>query len=502
MSETPPEIDRQLHRWIGALLDGSITPEDRAALASRLDTDKAARRAYIDAVDMHCEIADVLHTETDAAPSLPIYREGCEPRQRSLRGAMVIAIGIAAAIALSAAAFAIYVFAFNEPAVQPTDPLRRGPAVATLLEASGTVMINDKVANQGDAYAAGSYSLASGSAEFMLTSGATVQMRGRSNLTVHSSMDVTLSRGAARFHCPESAQGFAVRLLDGHRVVDLGTSFSVFNERGVGTAVYVHDGVVVMDGPDMPAMGMIGGQLVALDTTGDWAGSDSFALVLDGDWDAPAAVAALLPHVLERDGQLVLHESFSRGDADGRTSDERAMRFDHGPMRNPVSLDGDHAHLTLAAWVKLDQSTAPLRVLAINQQWGPAGHFSWDIRDGNHLCLAVSGNGSPHYHSSIAFDASHFDRWLHVAVVYDSERAAVEHYVDGRLVSSESITSAMPLRPGALMVGQWKTEDPRPLLGAMDELLMINAALSAKQIESLYRMGSVESEPKPQGDLP
>lgn len=504
MSSAPREIERDLHRWISAMLDGSITPTDRAALAERLDSDTAARRVYIDAVDMHCEIADVLHTEGEAveAKTYPIYREGCEPRPRDWRRVFIAAIGVAAAILLTAGAVAIYVFAFGAPSVEPRDPKPRARTVATLIGASGTVIVNNDVANPGHEYAAGAHSIASGSAEFMLTSGTTVEMHGRSNLTVHNAMDVTLSNGAARFHCPKSAHGFAVRLLDGHRVVDLGTSFSVVNERGVGTAVYVHDGFVLVGDPQGTTVGITENRLAGLDADGRWVVADTLDAALANAWAAPGAVAALLPHVIEGEGRLVSHDGFAGADAAGRDDRDRAMRFDADGRRDPVQLAGDYEQVTFAAWVKLDTSDAPLRVLAISQVWGPAGHFSWDIRNGDRLCLAVSGNGSPHYHAPIVFDGSHFDRWLHIAVVYDSDRAVVEHYVDGQRVSSESITKAMPLRPRAMTLGHWHEQDPRPLRGAMDDLLMIKAALTAKQVESLYRMGSVETDPQPQGDLP
>ena len=87
-------------------------------------------------------------------------------------------------------------------------------------------------------------------------------------------------------------------------------------------------------------------------------------------------------------------------------------------------------------------------------------------------------------------------QWMHVASVFDPSNHTVSHYVNGKRLSRESITPEFHierLRIGNGEIGNWGQpfrETPwfaiRNLNGRIDELAILNAALTDAEIESLH----------------
>jgi hypothetical protein len=92
-------------------------------------------------------------------------------------------------------------------------------------------------------------------------------------------------------------------------------------------------------------------------------------------------------------------------------------------------------------------------------------------------------------------------QWVHLAAVYDPASRSVTHYVNGTVVCREEIKDEFvidTLQIGAAEIGNWgqpfrKTPDfaVRNLDGVVDEMIILNAALSSDEIHDIYVVGHV-----------
>ena len=88
-------------------------------------------------------------------------------------------------------------------------------------------------------------------------------------------------------------------------------------------------------------------------------------------------------------------------------------------------------------------------------------------------------------------------KWIHLTSVFDPVNREVCHYVDGKQVSKEVMKPTMvidKLHIGNAEIGNWgdpfRRDEPhfaiRNLNGRIDELVLLNAALSPGEVHSLY----------------
>ena len=91
-----------------------------------------------------------------------------------------------------------------------------------------------------------------------------------------------------------------------------------------------------------------------------------------------------------------------------------------------------------------------------------------------------------------AFDLG---RWIHLAVVYNSQEKRVTHYLNGRVVGQMSKQEMPPLNIGQAQIGNWMTfrpNDPsaiRNFNGRIDELAVFSEPLNTSEIEEIYEIG-------------
>ena len=152
-----------------------------------------------------------------------------------------------AATLLAACGLAIYLLAFSAAPIDdpdPVDPNQTGPSVATLIHNTGNLRTPHGYPAEGDDYSAGEYTLASGTAEFMLTNSVNVKLRGDTRLHMRHDMNVSLTRGSAEFVVPPGAKGFTVELPGQSQIIDFGTAFSASIDEAGETRVHVTEGAV------------------------------------------------------------------------------------------------------------------------------------------------------------------------------------------------------------------------------------------------------------------
>jgi Concanavalin A-like lectin/glucanases superfamily len=150
-----------------------------------------------------------------------------------------------------------------------------------------------------------------------------------------------------------------------------------------------------------------------------------------------------------------------------------------------------------------------------------AGGLHWQIGEGGKLVLGVKApKGLPpaergglgalgklvrgvkappgvpdgHYHAPDVFGPKRFGKWVQLAVVYDSHRRRVTHYVDGRPAARLPVLFDAPLRIEDAEIGNWNpagnpSAAVRHLDGRMDEFLLFSRALDDQEIGRLYAEG-------------
>lgn len=157
---------------------------------------------------------------------------------------------------------------------------------------------------------------------------------------------------------------------------------------------------------------------------------------------------------------------------------------------------GESDKVSIATWVKLDELPRLSTIVAANgpdsSRQGSAGTAAL-LTSAGYPKLAIIGNGSIQFSmsgcnptdqtSDFKFSAATLGKWAHIAVVYDSAARTLSFYVDGKLDSTRTYTQAQAasmthgLRVGATEYGGYFD-------GKIDDLLITNRALVAKQIES------------------
>ncbi|MBI1370058.1 MAG: hypothetical protein GC162_15565 [Planctomycetes bacterium] len=202
---------------------------------NHLLSSNAALRAYFVALCTDAQIMRHAMTQRDhesflgeRLAQIASQRRSIPIRREPVRGAkrFPLHVVLPAAAIVIACSIALYVMSHRSGKPTVNRPLIEHP-VATLIDTTGSALVNDIVADPGFEYAAGTYSIGSGSAQFLLTSRVTVNLRGATSIVMHDPMHATLQRGWASFDCPHEARGFTVDLPDGSHITDLGTAFNV-----------------------------------------------------------------------------------------------------------------------------------------------------------------------------------------------------------------------------------------------------------------------------------
>ncbi len=354
--------------------------------------------------------------------------------------------------------------------------------------------------------------LNSGLAEVTFADGAVVVLEGPCEFSIESSSAGRLDSGSLRATVPPAASGFAIASPFA-RIVDLGTEFGVQVHSGGDVDVMVFDGKV--DCIPLPEAGsgaarvqLVGGQSARVASNGQ-------QVMVQENGDADVAAAWKKRTTIQRpvakssagsrealaelraDPALIALFDFESADpstgsfrkARGRWHDSVAAEFFTAGDYIDVSVGEGRAwpQLTLAAWVRMDHFSESLQSLMHTNGWGDEslGSMHWMINDKHSMRFAVVDQTHPDSQISLQ---PHQGRWLHLAVVYDSEHGTTRFYVNGELDNEVQVAEAAPIRLGPAQVGNWSAGE-RPLGGRMDELVVLGRAMSDDEIRKMFAAG-------------
>ncbi len=404
---------------------------------------------------------------------------------------------------------------------------------------------------EGDVIDRGRLGFDSGTIEIDLFCGARLVVEGPAELEIVSDWSVELESGRLRALVPPAARGFVVRAAE-HEIVDLGTEFAI-SVADDGARVAVVDGEVELRSEVAPVRRLTTGQAQQLKGDGgDGLDLSRLATVREFDrrfaaarrqrwqqWQAAAERWAEDPRTI---AYFPIHARFDASQrlvpSAGRTGGScnalavgpvatgpgrfgeftSALSFERPGARLRTLIDGEFSALTLSCWVRIDSLQNRYNALFMADGY-ENGEPHWQIRDDGRMMLSVMVDDSQDveffnkrdrrlvrdaglhrvYYTPPIWSEDDSGQWLHLAAVYDPENRRVRQYVNGAIVSEEVIADRMlvrRLRIGAAEIGNWGQpfrDTPwfavRNLDGMIDEMWVLDAALSADEIRQLYEMG-------------
>lgn len=244
-AKLPPKDELSaVDRLASALIDGTSTTADQAALESLLLDSPEARERFRTLLQ-----AESILAWKFAVPGRHLSagldhggRAAVEVSERvARRPALHLGRPLLAALAAIAAVVAVLAI---RPLLRSDQPATASlPIAARLVDATNARWADDRIVVLGAAVPQGPLRLLGGAAQIAFESGALVTLNGPAEIEVLGSRRLFLRSGRIVPFVPPSATGFTVVSPTGE-VIDLGTEFSVNVDASGRTEVYVLQGEV------------------------------------------------------------------------------------------------------------------------------------------------------------------------------------------------------------------------------------------------------------------
>jgi ferric-dicitrate binding protein FerR (iron transport regulator) len=531
MSLANRELD-ELAELCDVLLDGKLTDQQKSRLDELLVASEEARQFYVRVLGLSASLFEYaaelqFPTQTVPSASMPVGRK------RQLWWALA-ALTTAAAIVV-----AIVLHGSNDAS---------GEADAEEFAAQITGLQDCQWADAkpglelGDQLQPGQQlELASGMAEITFDCGAQVTLEGPAKLNLNSAWEATLHRGKLRAEVPAEAVGFGIQSATVD-VVDLGTEFGMTVDAQGATDVCVLQGAVEATPRDTASAQPTKFVLKQHKARRfNHTGSEEI------ENTANLLSQFTKPTKLQRLAKTAKHVHWSFDEADGRKAQadgswpsskdlgaliETSSEVDQaeprigGRWRGALRFDGHlHAHAsvpgfsdrtphTIAFWVRIPSE-------ATLGDTGPI--FAWftKAQDSAHVQPVQIGwntNRAQGPLGALRTDIGRIDaigttnlrdgQWHHVAVAVlphnsGKQRWRVKQYVDGRLEQGTAKTA----KKGRSDMLEESADDivwlgreagasqvnPKKFRGELDELFIVDRALSPQQIARLFRENELTS---------
>jgi len=489
------------------LLDGDLPQEKLAELEEHLESSAEARKRFLEFAELHSvlelELSSPVSVHLGSSEVVPVERLIARQQRRIFRWSAVAAASV---VLISAAILRLVMAPEHEAllsyrvaqdsilSVTHSSNSEEEPAPGTL--AKGSRLILDQ-----------------GTVELTLSSGVVSIVEAPADLSLKEEDRVQLAKGAAWFQVPKGAEGFQVQTPD-VLVTDLGTEFAVISTDTALDEVHVFKGSVRAENRN---------------------GLKKSEILMAGDARLVGPAGRLNPTPVRADGFLTalpsslphVHMSFdsiegdqlsvtgSHPDVSGITA--KLVQSSSSPLvpgRNGQALNlagnGDFvltdwpgisggAPRSVACWIR----TPRLGLTEAIVGWGSlSNNGRWKlhiVEDGPEQGRVAQATGGAFGYA--AKGASVDDgQWHHIAVVYygsmrNDGQPDLGLFVDGQrqeislkggrlpLPEVNTITDAPDSMP--LLVGKTTTGQKRSFYGQIDELYVVDGALSDETIEKL-----------------
>ena len=549
MNKLPPAEEAALRRLVENVVNGQATDIEFLKLSETLESNPHARAFYIEYTAIHAELTNQklarIDEDTGEAASRDVDLDAPVTRSPNLQTMWPIALATLILIA-SLMIPLIRGNAASDETSQSTTDLTQSPwdradqAVAVLSQSVDVAWTNSSFAI-GAPLEPGLLEFNSGLIKIEFYCGASLILEGPARFEVLNANRGFLHSGRLRAYVPYRARGFQVGSQH-CQVEDLGTEFAMDVGLG-GSEVHVLDGEVRVMNPE--------GKHAELLTTGDGiqrtANGNRLAIEADQDkfvgpnklsmlsqqstlhgfenwlsflqkartddscialytfqeshaWDRTLINSA--PHAGEESHGAIVGCEWENGRWEGQ---KRALRFTSSSHRVRINVPGKFNNITLSTWVKLE-SLAKHPTALTHPETDQPNFIHWTIDPSGELGLlhfsvtdTPDGKNRRVHYSSVkqALSQDDIGKWVHLAVVYDSDRKSVDHYVDGEILASKEIEIHQPVSIGVADLGNWPYKEwakgtrfeTRNIEGTMDEFIAFSRALSRSEIRQIYESG-------------
>ncbi|HEY1173229.1 MAG TPA: LamG-like jellyroll fold domain-containing protein [Verrucomicrobiae bacterium] len=541
-------MDKQrLEKLLDRFVDGAITPEEKSELERMLLSSPQARQIFWEHARFNALVRRFGEEEWGrklaTASVTPAEKASQEETStgwfalwtgwhRALAGFAMVAL-IVAALWMSGV-FAPKVTTAELPD-EPDYVEEIAPTGIAVLSRAIDVEweTGDVVFTVGAPLEPGRLKLKQGFAELEFYSGARVVVEGPAEIDLISVTEVNCHQGRLSAHVPSQARGFTVQTPN-LKVVDIGTAFGVdvTSER---TEAHVFEGHVQVTPKGMSvARDMIKGEAVAVNTLGsiEPIPVNPMAFATPGELDSKEAIVqtrqfaewkqtsqrwrswpGLLvyydfqpPSEQERTLRNVSSTGPHESDGavigarwtEGRWPMKRALEFKALGDRVRARIPGEFKSLTLHAWIRVDGLKRSYNSLMMGDGFDD-GRVHWQIHQDGKVILCIKGTDEQTYRSPVIFTRERFGQWTQITSVFDGEKKKVRFYVDGVQVNEMSAGVKSPLKIGDMEIANWNTvgygsgANFRNWNGRMDEFAMFDRALTADEVQELYRAGNKQA---------
>lgn len=519
---------------VAALCHGTISDEALQELHELLRADTGARDEYLWRVEVHGELAS-----GGVYPALPgaigekVVLADPETKP-SARSRWLLWVPVAAAVLLIVAGNLIWSGRNASDGSQGGEIVQEGEptddGIAVLVHAGEVEWLDDNGPHEGDILSPGPLRLKSGLLEIEFYSGARLVVDGPADLELVSVDHVICRLGRVRAVVPPPAHGFRV-VAPQFELIDLGTEFGVAVDPNGEARVQVFDGEVELVPPEADrsrvavekltrgegrAWSAKGKRVSQQAELGDFPTFEEVqrrktraAEKRLARWQAWEESHADDPRIafrfdFESEGLELLDQgpTASHGTivgaewTTGRWPSTRALEFKRPGDRVRLNLPGTYDALTLSAWLRVDSLPGRSQGLLLTDGY-EVGRIHWHLHPDGNLRLGVRkpaetmAKGATGYGSPVLITPRHLGAWCLLCTVYDRESGTVQHYFNGREVSSDAIVFDQPLQFGTCDLGNWTlsldTRRPvRNFIGRIDDLTVWNAALTGNEVRRMF----------------
>ena len=519
-------------------LDGRLSDAEFEALETRMAGDPAARTLYVRLARLDAELRDDLD-----GPEIPLKVPVAKPTRFFSPARRVLAL--AAALALFAGVTALLLKNEGPPEQRSAikEAATRGVAVISAEAGAVWKRAEGAVFAEGVALEPGRLVLLEGLAQIDFYGGASISLSGPAEIELIGPDEAILHRGRLRADVPPAARGFEIRSAD-VRIEDLGTSFGLAVSDDTSAEVVVFDGEVRAIGRDGKPLSLLGGDTARLSQgtaspqaelpKGDFPNIGQ--VIAGADDRDESRYAAWKKASLDRrsDPRLIAYYDFEDLTVSSRRLENRAAigtgseldggivgaRVTQGRWAQKTALDfrlegdrvrfqipGEFDALTLYTWVRIDALDRQLNSLFLTDYFDP-NEIHWQISREGQMHFATSPMGvedipkhNRRFYSEPIWDSGMSGQWIMLATTVDrgdgTKAGTVRHYCNGRQVEIRDGTQMhkpLPkMRIGRADLGNWSdpiwTTAMRTLNGRVDEFALYKTALSAAELELIYRQG-------------
>jgi hypothetical protein len=385
--------------------------------------------------------------------------------------------------------------------------------------------------------------------------GARMTLEGPADVELVKVDEVICHTGKLRVQVPHVARNFRV-LTERLDVLDLGTEFGLEAGPDRATEVHVFDGKVawVERGPQTtpaPKEELVAGQAIRLNPVGvarisaradEFVSGGMLEQRLAQQQETRLTAWREVSRRIGDDPRVVMHFDFARDSAaprilrnraartgpsldgvivgaewaEGRWPGKGAMEFRQPGDRVRVVVPGEFDALTYVTWLRVKTVERMFTSIFLTDGFEP-GEPHWQFFEGKiRLGIGDAERRSPtryvsprvwlgpsgaNYTTENFLSDAKLERWIQLAVVMDTARREVAHYIDGRQICADTMVIPQKLRIGDAELGNWglpASTDPQPirnLHGTMDEFTIYGAALSSDEIRALYTEGRPSPAP-------